>query len=287
MQTVSPAVAIIMYGFPGNVPTGGFPTIGYTSIINEVQRLQKDTGIFPSTIVNDTLLSLYHSQRTRWGFKKLLYNWYRYKNRENISNTEDLIGNDIQSDSPNTIIIWDWSSRRNYIFTNDDIVSHFNAKLKFNIHPTNPYTNIKFTYSQLLSIKNHLGSAFSNPYLKYEGNMLVNTQYNMVQSGYPEIEHSFDLSNVSLAEIILLENIFGKHSEILTHKQTIYKHIKDTIFKLLLLEDTNTALIPYTKIEYVLYTMYCKYDIDYVIDWATEWVNKNRKRLVIKKTKIL
>lgn len=287
MQTVSPAVAIVVYGFPGIVPVGGFPTVGYTSVIKEVQRLQNDTGIFPPTIVKDTLLVFYYSQRIRWGFKKLLYNWYRYKNRDNISNTEDLIGNDIEKDSPNTILLWDWDSKKNYIFTHDDIVSHFNAKLKYNIHPTNPYTNIKLSYSQLLSIKNHLGSSFSNPYLKYEGNMLINTQYNMVKSGYPEIEHMFDLSNISLAEVILLENILGNPSSVTRDKRILYKHIKDTIFKLLLVEDTNTALIPYTKIEYLLYNMYCKYDIEFVIDWTIEWINKNRKILVLKRSKIL
>jgi hypothetical protein len=280
-----------MYGFDGKVPPGGFPTVGYKKIMENLENIKNTVTIFPKSAYTDISLWHYYSQKSRWAFKRLLNFWREHKYKNVYGNDEDLYGNDISDTIPDDILdLWDGISQRYYRFPREDIVSIFHSKLKNNIHPKNPYTNVEFSFAQCIRIHSFLYKEHNDisgnhttqdvkSYTRFPKNMLLNTQVQMEVQGFRNIKEYYNSTPRSNGVSILLREIIGKDTSLKYDKIGIYNDLKDTIFPLIINDSYSQplAIVPNTKIDKVLYEKYIKGNIFGVLNWVDKWLLQNRK----------
>lgn len=286
-QMIPEHVKIILYGFNGDVPEGGFPTLGYTNVMSNIEKIRTKNTIFPKEAYNEICLYYYWAQRTRWAFKKLLLFWYYRKYKNADGNDEDLYGNAINEINPENVLrIWDWRSKRHYNFSCDELIGLFKTKLKDNIKPKNPYNNLPFTYSQCAYIHNFLMSynfadiVLPSPvlsYTRFPDNMYLNTQLQMQQCGYPTLKDRYTYSLRSMGEVTLLREVIGDHIKVKLDKVDLLSEIENILYLLILYESDNVCFVPDTKLEKCLYGIYCKYGLNKTIKWIKDWKLINKK----------
>jgi hypothetical protein len=283
IQMIPLHVRTILYGFHANVPPGGFPTQGYKNVMDTLEQIKNEITIFPKTAYDDVCNYFYWSQKSRWAFKRLLGFWNTYRFRNKIANEEDIYGNSFEIE--NTLVLWDWNTRMYYQFTRDELIGIFTAKLQENIHPTNPYTNIPFTYAQCVRIHTFVGDtdSFISVYTRFPKNMYLNTQAHMNERGFQNIDEYFPNTPQRPAEKILLREILKDVNSIQRDKEELRNEIENTMYKLLLHEqDTPICFVPSTQIEAHLYLLYTRYGLHSVIQWVKNWKRKNMRRFRIK-----
>lgn len=293
------SVRVIMYGFNGRVPNGGFPTKGYAYVMDEVEKIRNSVTIFPEGTDKQVKRYFYWSQKTRWAFKRLLLFWNKYRYKNQYGNEEDLYGNsfdDYEEDEP-ILTLWDWRSRRYYRFGYTELIEHGYSKLRTHHHPTNPYINMPFTLSQCIVIKTFLDHHtcvnityvkrnIVHQYTRFPKDMFLNTQALMAHCGFMRFQDSIASGPGSLAEDILLEEIIDGTERIKEDKKLLSNDMKEILFKLIVNERNDLTYIPDTKCERQLFQIYTRYGIEFTLDWYNDWLNKNRKRYRVRSNRL-
>jgi hypothetical protein len=286
-------IRIIMYGFPGEVPPGGFPTLGYSSIMKELFRIRNTVTIFPKETASQLVYYHYWSQKTRWAFKKLLLLWNTHRFKNQYGNEEDLYGNSFDDYDENEPILtlWDWRSRRYYRFGHTEIVEHMYAKLVSNHKPTNPYINLPFTREQCIVMKDFLYKSpidsdtkreLVQKYSELPNNLLFNSQELMRQSGYQTVSERFPTDYMSDTDDIFLDEIIRDLKYVRDDKKVLANEYRKILYQLILIEQTDISFVPQTKCERVLYEKYIRYGLDRTIDWVNNWILLNRRKFYVK-----
>lgn len=284
-------VRVILYGFDAKVPRGGFPTLGYSKVINSLDRIQNETTIFPETAYRDIVHYFYWSQKTRWAFKKLLLKWFSHKYKDSYGNDEDLFGNSFDDYSTSEILsLWDWRSMRYYRFTREELIEMFTSKLNNNIHPRNPYNNLSFTTQQITRIREFICEDLDiqvplpvKSYLRFPENMYFNTQVHMNVQGFQTIKEVYQRRVNTPSQQILLREILYENTVVRTHKEELLNEIENTMFPILIHERSLiTCFMPRTKVERNIYDMYVRKGLNNTIKYIRKWRYTNRKRLRVK-----
>lgn len=270
-------VFVLLFGKVIDEPPGGFPTLGYSSVVKKVFELHKDSGIYPKSASSDLAEYFYWSQKSRWAFKRLLLKWNEKRFKDKIGNETDLMGDDIDESMEDILKLWDWKSRKHYIFRRDDLRGCIKYKLDNNVHPTNPYTNLRFTPGQIERIHRFLNETDngSNVYLKYNGIMLWNTYEIMHARGYNNIQSLGSYEDASVAEAVLFRELV--YSSFTTTKENLRKELLNVLYKLLLVENSNIAYVPARKMDLRLFNMYIIYGFNGALQWYYDWVRTNRE----------
>lgn len=292
------SVRVIMYGFDANVPKGGFPTQGYKTIMDEVERIRNTDTLFPEGTDTQVERYFYWSQKTRWAFKRLLLFWNEHRFKNQYGNEDDLYGDSFSDYEDNIPILtlWDWRSRRYYRFGYNELIEHGYSKLRSHAYPTNPYINMPFTLSQCIVIKTFLDDHTNvdvpcdkrnivHKYTRFPKDMFLNTQNLMGQNGFMMFQDSIESGPRSVAEEILFEDIIDGTGQIKEDKKSLSKGMKEILFKLIVNERNDLIYIPNTKCERHLFQIYIKYGLRETLDFYKNWLNKNRKRFRVQNHK--
>lgn len=267
-------IQMIVYGFGQSIPVGGFPTLGYQEIMSTFMRKRT---IFPVGTSRELLNRFHKIQKRRWAFKRLLLFWNQYRFKDAYGNTEDLIGNSFEDS--NCLSLWDWRCNKYYRFTKEDIEGHCGSKLRDNFHPTNPYINLPFTLGQITRINEYIRKIGMTDrsictYMRWGGSLYFNTQVLMDRDGFPSLTRKTPCTN---AERILLREITGVYVDL-----PRLDEMMNVLFSLLINEYSTKCLIPDTKIERVLYSIYSKWGIQGTIRWVQNWCHINRTQYQLK-----
>ena len=268
-------------------PKGGFPTNCYLNVMQQIEQLRAHLGIFPKGTPEKALQKFRKIQRVRWGFKKLIYRWFRNKmyNPTNYANTTDLLYEEFD-EGENILHLWDWNGRKTYRFTKQDLIMYSKHKLKHNHAPKNPYTNLPLTFAQNICIYKFLGPDCTLPYYKYGGDLYINTQANMIEEGLiPIHEYVSDIeAEMNEGQKYILKDFVGDWESVVDSKLDFGKELAMNLAKLCLItssDEDTVSLLPRRKSEKTMFRIYDITDFENVVYWFKEWIRKNRKKYVI------
>lgn len=291
------SVRVILYGIDPNIPKGGFPTKGYMPVMKELMKIKESITIFPKSTYGEGFEYFYWSQKSRWAFKKLLLIWNNYRFKNKYGNQEDLYGNSFDEYEEPVLTLWDWRSRRFYRFGYTELIEHGYSKLNTYHHPTNPYINMPFTYSQCIKIRTFLreynmilGTSCHKKELVYKysrwHSMFINTQYLMEQNGFMKVQNHIPCGPNTPAENILLDEIIGNTIEIKSDKKILSDGMKEILYKLIINERSDISYVPDTKYEKQMFEVFVNYGLEETIRWYNEWLYKNRKIFKMKEPRV-
>lgn len=294
---ISLATHVILYGFDSKIPTGGFPTKGYKSVMDELERIKDTITIFPESTYQEVCREFYWSQKTRWAFKRLLLFWNDYRFKDQYGNEEDLYGNSFDDYEEPILTLWDWRSRRYYRFGYTELIEHGYSKLNAYAKPTNPYINMAFTYYQCVQIYNFLKEhdmlngernkkSIFQKYTRFPDNMFLNTQTLMEQDGFIKIQDHIQTSSRSLAEDILLYEIIDGDTSLKNDKISLSEEMKNILFRLIVNDKDDVSYIPDTKCEKIMFEIFVRFGLDETIDYYNRWLHHNRNIFKIRRNKI-
>lgn len=269
------------------------------NLVNYIDTMENNNipHIFPKG-TGKALENMYYIHiKRRFAFKRLLNAWFFKKHKHNIANEDDLLGNafNMETYSKNRRILklWDWNSRKFYLFTIADIIGSFKARLMNHDspkHPANPYTNLQYTTSQISSIWEFLsknGDRFMTNiesqvimyYLRFQSIIIVHQIIHLLESPnctmikllYPEIQ----------SEKLLMESMVPT-TNITEDKQDIIQTIIAALFTVITIESQdNVALIPSNKLEYYVYSAYLTKGAIKTIKMVKDLIQNNKKTLQI------
>ena len=287
------SVRVILYGNDLDIPRGGFPTKGYLPVMNELIKIKNSDTIFPKGTYQEVSEYFYWSQKSRWAFKRLLLFWNKYRFKNTYGNHEDLYGISFDTYEEPVLTLWDWRSSRYYRFGYTELIEHGYSKLHTYHHPTNPYINMPFTYSQCIKIRVFLGqyntiqgTSTDKMTLVYKysrwHSMFLNTQNVMEQNGFEKIQDHIQYGPSTPAEDILLDEIIGGIGEIRNDKRLLSDNIREILYKLIVNERDDIIYVPDTKCEKQMFEIFVKYGLAETIYWYTEWLYENRRILKVK-----
>jgi hypothetical protein len=291
MSVAEQAAQIMVYGSSFNVPSIGFGIKSYSQILQTLGTLETNTrkntlGILPNGVCRESWKLFNRLQTHRFAMKRLLLLWntYRFRKPQWEGNHEDLIGEPIDTKADNVLSLWDWHSKRRYFFTKDDITNVIYHKIKERHMPKNPYTNLEFTFPQLLCIRHFLQPSSSqlDGFLKWGGNMLFLVQIQNTLEHQSTITETLT-NTLSVGQRILLEKSYPCFKTKCTpDKQPLFEELVKECCRIICSEDYDVAYVPVTKLQSFLYEAFILGGRKLLIQSVKQWTYHNRRTICLK-----
>ena len=253
----------------------------------------KPTSILPKNVHYYCLNIFKKNQKIRWLLKNMIYRKNIQKKVKLISNKEDLYGDPIEydKDDESKLLLWDHSSNHSYLFTFEDLFELFKAKLEGDViySPKNPYTNIDFSYTQLIVIKHFFYKHLTNEQICNSPSMTY-LKWNSKKITYDHIDYLENMRTMTLdyhdtvkpdtISSVIVDSLMPVET-ISSTKREICKKIKTYLLWCLKYFDKYDIFpIPQNKIEnYIVSTLHTEEDPGKIF---REWHITNRSRFYIR-----
>jgi hypothetical protein len=177
--------------------------------------------------IRDKMLAGYIKEcRLKTAFRKVLVMWRIYKlNQKPMTDVDPIT----LSAPEKEVAVYDWHVQKKFVFDAKSLATFIESKLLYNeggfalpMYPCNPWTNLEFSYAQLVSIHNQLqehgelrwGLATMR---KYNFNKNVWHKYHNSALTMSAIKNSLIRLDSYDARELILDFIFAKMDEILRH----------------------------------------------------------------------